>query len=129
MIDQLFEHGCIEVLLAHQIDQNTRIKIATPRAHDHPAGWGQSHTGIDRSAGFDRRHTSALAKMSDDETVRQVTSELAHDRFARKTVKSVSLNSFRLQFLGDRKDTRNLRQRIVKSGVETSHLRKPRKML
>ena len=37
MIDQLFEHGGIEFLLAQKIDQNSRINIAAPRAHDHRA--------------------------------------------------------------------------------------------
>ena len=51
VIDQLFEHGGIEFLLAHQIDQNAWIEIAAPRAHDHAAGWGQSHAGVDRFSG------------------------------------------------------------------------------
>ena len=129
MIDQFFEHGGIEFLLTHQIDQNARIKIAAPRAHDHAAGWGQSHAGVDRFAGFDRGHACAIAEMGDHETVRQIVRKLMHDRFARKAVKSVALNSLRLQFLGNRKHPRDRRQFGVKGGVETRRLRKPRKML
>ena len=101
MIDRLFEHGGIEFLLTHQVDQNARIKIATPRAHDHSAGWGQSYTGVDRFAGFDRGHACAIAEMDDHEAVRQTTPELAHNRFAREAVKSVALNSLRLRFPGN----------------------------
>src|ERR1700730_10806687 len=48
VIDQIFEHRRIELLLTHQIDQNAWIEIAAARAHDHPAGWGQSHARVDR---------------------------------------------------------------------------------
>jgi hypothetical protein len=51
-IDQPFEHCRVELLFTHQIYQNTRIEIAAARAHDHPAGRGQSHAGIDRFAAF-----------------------------------------------------------------------------
>ena len=44
-------------------------------------------------------------------------------------MKSVALDALRLQFLGDRKDARDLRQFGVKGGVETRRLRKPGKML
>ena len=37
MIDQFFEHGSIEFLLTHQIDQNARIEIPASRAHEHAA--------------------------------------------------------------------------------------------
>src|ERR1019366_2968425 len=48
VIDQRLDPVCVEFLLTHQIDQDAWIKIATARAHDHPAAWGQSHAGIDR---------------------------------------------------------------------------------
>ena len=67
--------------------------------------------------------------MGDDEAVRQIVRKLMHDRFTRKAVKSVTLNSFRLQFLGNWKHPRDLRQFGVKGGVETRGLRKPPKML
>ena len=82
MIDQFFEHGGIEFLLAQQIDQNSRIEIAAPRAHDHAAGWGQTHAGVDRFSGSDRGHACAIAEMGDDEAVRQMVRKLMHDRFA-----------------------------------------------
>jgi hypothetical protein len=69
-IDQLFEHGRIEFLFTHQIDQNTWIEIAAARAHDHPAGWGQSHAGVDRFAPFDRSDTCTIAEMGNYEAVR-----------------------------------------------------------
>ena len=71
VIDQLFEHGGIELLLAHQIDQNAGIEITAARAHDHPAGWGQSHAGVDRFAGFDRSDACAIAEMGDHQAVGQ----------------------------------------------------------
>src|ERR1700733_6624688 len=52
-----------------------------------------------------------------------------HNRFAREAVKSVALNSFRLQFPGNGKYPRDRRQSGVKGGVKTRYLRKPRKML
>jgi hypothetical protein len=67
--------------------------------------------------------------MGDDQAVRQGLRKLVHDRFARKTVKPIALDTLRLQFLGDGKDTRDLSQFGVKGGVETRHLRKPGKML
>ena len=59
----------------------------------------------------------------------EIVRKLAHDRFARQAVKPVALDTLRLQFLGDRKDARDLRQFGMKGGVETSHLRQPGKML
>ena len=129
MIDQLFELRRIELLFAHQIDQNARIEIAAARAHDHPAGWGQSHAGVDRFAVFDRGNAGAIAEMGDDQAARHIVRKLTHDRFARKAVKPVALDALRLQFLGDRKYTRDLRHFGVKGGVEARHLRKPGKML
>src|SRR5271170_4652976 len=129
VIDQFFEHSGIEFLLAHQIDQNAWIEIAAPRAHHHPAGWGQSHAGVDRFSGSDRGHACTIAEMGDHEAVRRIVRKLMHDRFTRKAVKSVALNSLRLQFLRDRKDTCDLRQFGVKGGVETRSLREPPKML
>ena len=69
MIDQLFEHLRIELLFAHQIDQNAGIEIAAARAHDHPAGRGQAHAGVDRLARFDRGDAGAIAEMGDDQPV------------------------------------------------------------
>src|ERR1700730_4944347 len=129
VIDQLFEHRRIELLLTHQIDQNAWIEIAAARAHDHPAGWGQSHAGVDRFAAFDRGDACAIAEMGNYEEVRQIVCKLVYDGFARKAVKPVALDTLQLQFLGDRKDTCDLCQFGVKSGVETRHLGKPRKML
>ena len=129
VIDQFFEHGRIELLFAHQIDQNARIEIATARAHDHPAGWGQSHAGVDRFSAFDRGDACTIAEMGNDQAVRQIVRKLMHDRFAGKAVKSVALDTLRLQFLGNWKHTRDIGQFGVKGGVETCRLRKSRKML
>ena len=129
MIDQLFEHGGIEFLLAQKIDQNSRIDIAAPRTHDHAAGWRQTHAGVDRFSGSDRGHACTIAEMGDHEAVRQIVRNLIHDRFTRKAVKSVTLNPFRLQFLRDRKETRDRRQFGMEGRVETRRLRKSRKML
>ena len=71
MIDQVFQHGRVEFLLAHQIDQNTGIEIAASGAHDHPAAWGQSHAGVDRFAVLDGGDAGTVAEMGDDETLRQ----------------------------------------------------------
>src|ERR1700680_3875253 len=102
VIDQLFEHGRIEFLLPHQIDQDAGIEIAAARAHDHPAGWGQSHAGVDRFAAPDRGDAGAIAEMGNYQAVRQIPTKLAHDRLTRKAVKSVALATLRLQFLSDR---------------------------
>ena len=42
---------------------------------------------------FDRRDASSIAKMGDDQAVRQTRSQLAHDRFARQAVKPVALDT------------------------------------
>ena len=44
-------------------------------------------------------------------------------------MKSVALDPFQLQFLGDRKDSRDFRQIGMKRGVEARYLRRRRKML
>jgi hypothetical protein len=67
--------------------------------------------------------------MGNYQAVRQIVCKLMHDRFARKAVKPVALDTLTLQFFGDRKDTCDLRQLGVKGGVETRHLRNPGKML
>ena len=67
--------------------------------------------------------------MGDHEAVRQIVRKLVYDRFTRKTVKSITLDTLELQFPGDRKDMRNRRQLGVKCRVETRRLRKSRKML
>ena len=59
----------------------------------------------------------------------RVVRKLMHDRFVREAVKSVALDALRLQFPGDRKDPRDVRQFGVKGGIEARHLRKPGKML
>ena len=61
---------------------DARIKIAAACAHNHAASWGQSHTGVDRFAVFDRGHARTIAEMGDYETVRQIVRKLLHDRFA-----------------------------------------------
>src|ERR1700680_3519639 len=93
VIDQLFEYRRIELLLTHQIDQNARIEIAGARAHDHPAGWGQSHAGVDRLTTFDRGDACAIAEVHDYQAVRQIVRKLVHDRFARKPTKPVALDT------------------------------------
>src|SRR3984885_12443581 len=87
MIDQLFEHGGIEFLLAQKIDQNSRIDIAAPSTDDPAAGWRQTHAGVDRFSGSDRGHACTIAEMGDHEAVRQIVRKLMHDRFTRKAVK------------------------------------------
>ena len=71
MIDQLFEHGCIELLFTRQIDQHARVEIAAARAHDHATGWGQPHAGVDRLSVLDRGDAGAVAEMGDDQAVRR----------------------------------------------------------
>jgi CoA-transferase family III len=39
---------------------NFFLEIAAARTHDHPAGWGQSHAGVDRFAPFDGGDTCAI---------------------------------------------------------------------
>ena len=129
VIDQFFEHGRIELLLACQIDQNAGIEITAACAHDHSASRGQSHAGIDRFTAFDRGDARAIAEMGDDQAIRQIMCKLVQDRFARKAVKPVALDALRSQFLGDRKNARHVRLFGVKRGVETRHLRKVGKML
>ena len=68
--------------------------------------------------------------LAEDVKIREhIIRKLAHDRFTRKAVKSVTLNSFRLQFLGNWKHPRDRRQPSVKGGVETRSLRESPKML
>src|SRR3984893_16323821 len=67
--------------------------------------------------------------MGDDQAVRQIASKLMDDRFAGKAVKAVALDPLRLEFLGDRKHTRDIGHSGVKCGVEKCNLWKPRKML
>ena len=128
VIDQLLDPVCVEFLLTHQIDQDAWIKIATARAHDHPAAWGQSHAGIDRFTPFDSGNAGAIAEMSDDQAIRQIAGKLMHYRFARKTMKSIALDTLQSQFPRDRKHARNLGHPSMKCGVETCRLRNPRKM-
>ena len=129
VIDQFFEHSGGEFLLAHEIYEDPRIEIAAAGSHDHPAGGRQSHASIDRLANFDGRDACAIAEVSDDKAVGQILRELANDRFTRKTVKSVALDSVRPQFLGDRKNPGDRWQIGVKGGVETGDLRDTGKML
>jgi hypothetical protein len=70
-----------------------------------------------------------FAEMSDYQAAWQFVCKLVQDRFARKPVKPVALDALRLQFPGNRKDTCDLRHFGVKGGIETSHLRKSRKMV
>ena len=70
VIDEIFEHGCIELLFTRQIDQNAGIEITGPRAHDHATGWSQSHAGIDRYSVFDGGNAGAIAEMGDDQALR-----------------------------------------------------------
>ena len=129
VVDQLFEPGRVEPLFAHQVEQNAGIEIAAARAHDDPAGRGQAHAGVDRLAVLDRGDAGAVAEMGDDQAIGQIVAKLAHDRFARQPVKSVALDAFGLQFLGDRQDPRDVGQFGVKGGVEARRLRQPREML
>ena len=58
--------------LSREIDQNARIEIAAAGAHDHSAGRGQSHAGIDGLAALDRGNARAVAKMSNYQPVGQI---------------------------------------------------------
>ena len=51
-----------------------------------------------------------FAEMGNYQAVRQIVPKLVHDRFARKAVKPVALDTLQLQFLGDRKDACDIRQ-------------------
>ena len=128
VIDQMFEHGRIELLFTRQIDQNAGIEIAAPRAHDHATGWSQSHAGIDRYSVLDRGDAGAITEMGDDQAVRRFR-KLVHNRFAGKAVEAIALNTSRLKFPGERKHMRALRHFGVECGIETCRLRKPGKML
>ena len=127
MIDQLFERGGIELLLARQINQHAWVEIAGARTHDHSATWGQSHAGVERFAILDGGDAGAIAEMGDDQAARRILSKLAHDRFTREAVEAVALDALYLQFLVDRKHACHFRQIGMKGGVETCHLRKPGK--
>ena len=79
-IHQVFKCGGIVVLLADQIDENAWVKVAAARAHDHTAGGGQPHAGVDRHAVADRGEAGAVAEMGDHQTPRHVPCKLTHDR-------------------------------------------------
>ena len=99
------------------IDQNAWIEIAATRAHDHAAARGQSHARVDRLTGFDRGYAGAISKVGDDKSLGQIVSELAYDRFARKTMKPMALDPLQPQFLGNRKYPPDFRQIGMKRGV------------
>ncbi len=103
-VDQLFERCHVELPFTHQVNQNAWIEIAAARAHDHAAARGQSHARVDRFTGFDRVDAGAIAEVGDDQPLGQIVCQLAHDRFARETVKPVALDPFGSQFLGNRND-------------------------
>ena len=129
MIDKIFEHDRIELLLTRQIDQNAWIEIAAARAHNHPAGRGQAHAGVDGLAALDRGDAGAVAKMGNYQTVGQIAPQLAHDRFAGEAMKTVALDALLPQSLGKRKNTGDIGQAGVKGCVEAGDLRKAWKML
>ena len=66
VIDQRFEPRGVEILLAHQIDQHARIEIAAARSHDHSAGRGQTHAGVDGLTAFNGGDADAIAEMRND---------------------------------------------------------------
>ena len=127
-IHEVFEHRRIEVLLAHQVDQQAGIEIAAACAHDHAPGRRQTHAGVDRPASPDRRDAGAIAEMRDDHPARQIVAQLMHDRFAGEAVKPVALDPLRSKCTRDRQHARELGHSGVKARVETCDLRQSGKM-
>ena len=128
-VDQLFKTRGVEIPFSHQIDQHARIEIAAARAHDHPAGWRQSHAGVDGVAIFDGCDTRAIAEVRNDDPVRPIGSELAQDRLARQTVKSVALDALGSQLQRNRQGSRDIRHSGVKRRIEAGHLRQSGEVL
>ena len=66
VINQRFEVPGVEVLFAHQINQHARIEITAASSHDHSAGWGQTHAGVNGLAGSHGGETGTIAEMRND---------------------------------------------------------------
>ena len=129
VINQRFETRSVEVLFAHQIDQHTRIQIAAARSHDHPAGRGQTHAGVNGLTAFNGGETGAIAEMQNDESIRQIVPKLAYDRLARKAVKSIAVDATRSQCCGDWQSARDIWHAGVERRIEAGHLRQLREVL
>jgi len=129
VIDQRFKARGVEILLACQIDQDAGIEISTAGPHDRSAGWGQAHAGVNGMTALDGGDANAIAEMRDDEPIRRIVSELAHNRLAGKAVKSIALDATRSQFLGEGKGARDIRHPSVKRRIEAGNLWQLRKML
>ena len=129
MIDHLFEPRGVEILLAHQIDKYARIEIAASRSHYHSARRGQTHTGVDGLTVFNGGDADAIAEMRNYYPIRPIASKSAHDRLARKAMKSVAMDAIRPQIMGDRQGARDIRHSGVKRSVEAGHLRQPWEVL
>ena|SRR5258708_7767760 len=129
VIDQRFKAHGVEILFACKIDQHTGIEIATARPYDHSAGWGQAYAGVSGMTALDGRDADAIAEMRDDEPIRRIVSELAHNRLTGMVVKSIALDATRSQFLGERKGARDIQHPSVKRRIEAGNLWQLRKTL
>src|SRR5665213_3266836 len=123
MIDHLFQHARVELFRTHQVDQYTRIEITTACPHDHPSGRSQAHTGVDRSTLSDSCNAGSVAQMRNHQTRWQIIAQLTHDRFARKSVKPITSDTRRAQFLGNREGAGDFGYMSMKRGVEARDLR------
>src|SRR5207237_2335905 len=77
-------------LVAQQVQQESRIKIAAARPHHDAAGRGESHGGFNRAAIHDGAHAGAIPQMRHHSSAREVWSKRMHDGFTGEPMEPIS---------------------------------------
>ncbi len=82
-IQQGLKLFCVHLLVAQEVQDNPRIKIAAARAHGDASSGGKTHRRIYGTGVLDGRKAGSISQVGDYDSVRGILAQRLQDGFIR----------------------------------------------
>ena len=93
MVEQIFKFVGAELLIAQEIEEDARVKIAGACTHRDAAGRSEAHGGVDRYSVAKGAQAGSVSEVRQDGSFGKLRAEVMHQGFIRKTVETIASNS------------------------------------
>src|SRR5580704_1523000 len=123
-VEQIFQLVGAEILVADEIDNDTRIEIAGTRAHRNASGRREAHGGVNGDSVAQGAQAGPVAQVREDRPLGKLRTKMMHQRFVGDSMKAVTANARVVISLRQRQVRCYLGHGLVKRIVEASIMRR-----
>src|ERR1700756_2330300 len=92
MVEQIFNLVGVQLLVAHEIEEDARIKITRARTHRDAARGSETHGGVDRYTVANSAEARSVTEVREDGSFWKPHADMMHERLIRETVETVAPN-------------------------------------